>query len=280
MVRSTWIVLLALVASGCGFGGASLPHHIDAKDNVAVFPDGTRVELYMLDQGHSNIPGACWTPAGAPLPKTQESVGEPLPTAAERVGRRMRRLFFHVTNRPPDSYVECYVPDGAPSGLSLSEKREHGWQIGGWPGAVDYGHEASVYVEQSRASRFLFGIASGEYRSLGTFPNTFRTGGLADGQEVLSGKSWKVVAHPPRAGFAESKFAMEVRLETVPTNGTYDTEFNLQAYDYSGKVIGRGAGGDAAVFGLDLHSVDHFELLARPIQYALFSGIHYDPVGS
>jgi hypothetical protein len=262
-----------LILSGCGAGPTVIPKNIDAKDNAAVFEDGTRVELFALEKDTSDGSNVRWTPGGVLVPESQRSEVGVDPSG------RLVRLLFHVKNRPPDASVFCYVPDGARLGLNHQEQLDLGWRFGGWPGATDYDHVAMVSVNPANASRFLFGIASGPYHSLGRFPNKFRGDELQDGQAVIRGDGWKTIARVPPRNLPSTK-TLRAGLETLATDGTYHTDYNLHAYDITGKEIANGPGGDASIFVYDLPRIDHFEMQAREIPFAMFSGIHYDPVDS
>ena len=261
---------------------------IEAKDGIAVAPDGITVRLTSISKGNTENWEHCWNQAGGPLSETSNRFIQGVPDTPEKTDGRFRELRFEFhTGKPIEdvSYIG-YVPDGALQGLTAQEKPLHGWD---YPQSFRFQqytdlHKAGVYVDDPSADKFLFGLASGAWKTIDT-PKMLLTKPPYKNQVAASGPWGKaIVTYAEGEGrevYSKHSLFNELQVSLNPPNDLVDQELRLHAYDKDGvELVVPSRQNQASIRLPDLPRIASLEIQARPYTFLEFKDLHFDPLPS
>jgi len=150
-----------------------LPKYIVvAHHNEVTTPEGIKVRLVAISKGNSYNREHWWSPSGGPILDDLSQSQPEIPDQAEVTDGPVRIMKFEISSDEPTKFGQVstigYIPDQARKGLTSAEEQFHGWDfsqtqmLGKFPAQK----EARLYVDDLSASRYMFGIASGDWTTV------------------------------------------------------------------------------------------------------------------
>lgn len=249
---------------------------------------GILVKLVGVSDCLLGFPDKVWSPNGQMIDGSKSRTDH---NRLRRTDPAVRRVFVEIEGGISGSYsrnglqrtsetqmVFAFIP-----GIQLDRSDSN--LPNGWPGLGIEGSPSSwlaqnantpieVVTNRMKVSDMVIGISDGPFTTIDSIPNPLGVGQYPG--KDLGNRKWgtaKITVSGARDIETRPEFTeMVIDSKTVPPSD----QFLITAFDANNKAIATSSGNRLDVPTAWIKSVKRWEVKARPFQYVLFKGVHFE----